>query len=482
MHKQSNSHRSWLALVPALALGLLLTACEGDDGATGPQGPAGPAGPAGGDGPSGADGADGTPAVSVSRDDVLHTNANIAYLAYGDSVVTAVALRDALHTFVADPTQANMAAAKDAWLASREPYGQTEVYRFRVGPIDALLEDGTLGEDGDGPEGAINAWPLGEALIDYVANNVDGDAFGEVAGSTAGIADNIVADTANFPEITAQVIRDNFELGGDERNVSSGFHAIEFLLWGQDLNADGSGGGQRDATPGHRPVTDYSTTPGMCTSGMDAATDEICARRGAYLLAAADLLIEDLTAVRDAWNPNNPDNHYAAFLAGGDESLATILEGMGRMGFGELAGERMNIALLTNSQEDEHSCFSDNTHRDIYLNAKGIENAFMGDYVGIEGDVHSGAGIDDLLSSEGLPDLGNEMRAALEDTMAKVGVIDVIARAGTPFDNQIQIGINEPNVSGAIRALSSQTEVLERVIAGLNVTTGDLRQDTEEDI
>ena len=162
---------------------------------------------------------------------------------------------------------------------------------------------------------------------------------------------------------------------------------------------------------------------------MDAAIDDICERRGAYLLAAADLLIEDLTAVRDAWNPNSADNHYAAFVDGGDESLATILEGMGRMGFGELAGERMNIALLTNSQEDEHSCFSDNTHRDIYLNAKGIENAFMGDYVGIEGDVHSGAGIDDLLSSEGMADLANEMRAALEDTMAKVGVIDVIARA-----------------------------------------------------
>ena len=105
----------------------------------------------------------------------------------------------------------------------------------------------------------------------------------------------------------------------------------------------------------------------------------------------------------------------------------------------------------------------------------------MGDYTGINGDTHSGAGIDDLLTSEAMPDLANEMRAALEDTMAKVGVIDQLARAGTPFDNQIQMGINEPNVSGAIRALSAQTEILEQVITGLNVTTGDLRQDTEED-
>ena len=294
---------------------------------------------------------------------------------------------------------------------------------------------------------------------------MDGDAGPEIPSSVADISDNIIADMANFPTIDAGVIRDNFELGGDERNVSSGYHAIEFLLWGQDLNADGSGSGTRDATPGQRPVTDYGLTTDTCTSGTNPASLETCERRGAYLMATADLLVHDLTGVRDSWNPNGENNHYANFVAGGDESLALILEGMGRLGFGELAGERMNIALLTNSQEDEHSCFSDNTHRDIYLNAKGVDNSFMGEYTGVNGDMHSGAGID-----------------ALEDTMAKVGVIDQMARSGTPFDNQIQMGINEPNVSGAIRALSAQTEVLEQVIAGLNVTTGDLRQDTEEDI
>ncbi len=460
----------------------LLGACEGDDGSDGPAGTVGAAGPPGDAGPAGDAGEPGTPAAAVTRDDVLRTNGNIAYLAYGDSLVTVIELRTALEQLVADPTEANLAAAKQAWLASREPSGQTEVYRFRVGPIDALLDDGTLGEDGDGPEGAINAWPLGEGLIDYVANDVDGDAGPEIPSSVADISDNIIADMANFPTIDAGVIRDNFELGGDERNVSSGYHAIEFLLWGQDLNADGSGSGTRDATPGQRPVTDYGLTTDTCTSGTNPASLETCERRGAYLMATADLLVHDLTGVRDSWNPNGENNHYANFVAGGDESLALILEGMGRLGFGELAGERMNIALLTNSQEDEHSCFSDNTHRDIYLNAKGVDNSFMGEYTGVNGDMHSGAGIDDLLTTEALPDLANDMRAALEDTMAKVGVIDQMARSGTPFDNQIQMGINEPNVSGAIRALSAQTEVLEQVIAGLNVTTGDLRQDTEEDI
>ena len=474
-------------------LAALLGACEGDDGSAGPAGPAGAAGPPGMDGAQGPageqgpQGEQGEPGAAgtgahVTREDVLHTNANIAYLAYGDSVITAMELQTALKQLVDDPTDANLAAAKEAWLAAREPYGQTEVYRFRVGPIDALTEDGTLGEDGDGPEGAINAWPLGEALIDYVANSVDGDAGPEVPASVADIADNIIADTDGFPTITTGVVRANFELGGDERNVSSGYHAIEFLLWGQDLNADGSGGGPRDATPGHRPASDYSDVAGACTSGADGADDAICQRRGQYLLAAAELLVYDLKRVRDQWNPNGTDNHYASFVAGGDASLAVILEGMGRMGHGELAGERMNIALLTNSQEDEHSCFSDNTHRDIYLNAKGIDNSFRGEYTGVNGDEHSGAGIDDLLATMGMAELANELRASLENVMAKVGVIDQMARAGTPFDNQIQMGINEPNVSGAIKALASQTPVIEKVIIALNLTAGDLRQDTEEDI
>ncbi|MEM7283030.1 MAG: imelysin family protein, partial [Pseudomonadota bacterium] len=348
--------RTFAASLGILAITLLVGGCsDGDDGAAGPAGPAGPAGATGDAGPPGPAG---TPSL-VTRDDVVKTNANIAYAAYTDSYLAALDLRDVLQALVDAPTDDTLAAAKQSWLDSREPYGQTEVYRFRVGPIDALLPDGSIGEEGDGPEGAINAWPLGEALIDYVANNVDGDEGPEIPGSTATIAGNIIADlTITIDEMA---IRDNFELGGDERNVTSGYHAIEFLLWGQDLNEDGSGTGLRDSSGGQRPVTDFQTG-GACTSGTgNAQPDVICTRRGQYLLAAADLLIQDLDSIVDAWNPNGTDNHYANYVAGGDVSLALILEGMGRLGFGELAGERMNIALLTNSQEDEHSCFSDNT-------------------------------------------------------------------------------------------------------------------------
>jgi len=451
-------------------LAILLAACSGDDGNDGATGT------------NGTDGTNGNASV-VSIDNVLKTNANIAYAVYSDAHVTAINLQTTLQTLVDNPTAENLAAARSAWLTAREPYGQSEVYRFRAGPIDALKDDGTLGEDGDGPEGRINAWPLAEALIDYVEPGVDGVPDPENPDSTDDINGNIIADTATFPTIDKQVLVDNFERGGDERNVTTGYHAIEFLLWGQDFNADGSGQGTtRDNTPGHRPVTDYSTTPGACTSGASVVADNICVRRGQYLLAAADLLVDDLGRVVEAWNPTTTGNHYASFVAGNRVSLAKILEGMGRLSYGELAGERMNIALQADSQEDEHSCFSDNTHRDIVLDAQGIVNSFEGRYVRTDGSVVEGAGIDDLLNAGSHTEVANDLRAALEDTMIKVSVINQRARAGIPFDNQIDDNAYKGAISASISALAAQTDGIEDAIDALQVTTDDLRQDTAEDI
>ena len=123
-------------------------------------------------------------ASSESR--LLETHANIAYAVYTDSVNTAKDLQTALATFKASPTAANLEAAKKAWLVSREPYGQSEAFRFQDGPID---------NETDGPEGDLNAWPLGEALIDYV--NPTGNDFDEetaVIANSAGINNNGAVD------------------------------------------------------------------------------------------------------------------------------------------------------------------------------------------------------------------------------------------------------------------------------------------------
>lgn len=422
-------------------------------------------------------GGDSEPEVTVAS--VVKTNADIAYAAYGDSLSTARALKTAVDTFVATPTEANFAAAKSAWKAAREPYGQTEVYRFRLGPIDS-----TDGVNENGPEGRINAWPLGEALIDYVAANVDGDSGPEA--SAPSVAPNIIADTANVATIDRAALLALNEDGGDERNVATGYHAIEFLLWGQDLNQGTStwdGSAQRDATPGQRPLSDYFVNA-SCTSGTgNVQPQTICQRRGQYLQAAVNLLIEDLETVVAAWNPNTAGNHYASFVAGGNTSLAKIFESMGRLGFGELAGERINIALTQDSQEDEHSCFSDNTHRDIVLNALGIQNSYLGSYKRVDGSTLTGTSIESYVRYKSQATLADQLKTALAATATATVAIDTKAKAGMPFDQQVQQGgINDPTIKAAIAALVAQTNKIGEVIKALSLTTGDLCQDTTENI
>jgi putative iron-regulated protein len=87
---------------------------------------------------------------------VLKTYADIAQAGYEDSLTAAKELRAAIDTLVADPTDANLKAARAAWVAARVPYMQTEAFRFG----NPIVDDW---------EPRVNAWPLDEGLIDYVS-------------------------------------------------------------------------------------------------------------------------------------------------------------------------------------------------------------------------------------------------------------------------------------------------------------------------
>ena len=481
--------KQWVTFWGMLSLTMFLTACGSSSG--------------GGSSPddNGDDGID-IPAASLTA--VLETNALIAFNAYSDSLEASQALLTAINAFVADPTEPNLTAAKTAWLAAREPYGQTEAYRFRLGPIDS-----TDGINEDGPEGRINAWPLAEALIDYVAPTpgapdvVDGVDQADVFPPTSpALSSNAIADAVGFPTIDKDTIATLNEADGDEANVATGYHAIEFLLWGQDLYNDptdvniwtGENGDDRLIGGGFRPVSDYNTSGG-CTSGAGSPqADSVCTRRGQYVQAAAQLLVDDLQILVDAWDPDGTGNHYEDFVAGGESSLAVIFESMGRLGFGELAGERMNIALEQDSQEDEHSCFSDNTHRDIVLNEQGIVNSYYGTYLDTQDydsnreiGTDDGMGIDELLREVGLESEASALEAAMTAARNAIGVINAKAKAvgGTEtFDMQIAPGnaTGNADVRAAIDALVEQTNAIQDVINALDLEAGDLKQDTEEPI
>lgn len=466
MHRQLLSHRIYL---PGLLLAV--AACGGDDASD----------------------------IDVPTDindlallrQVLETNADIAYAAYSDSVTTAEALKTALATLTSSPSASSFAAAKQAWLVAREPYGQTEVYRFRASPIDDTNYDAADGEDG--PEGDINAWPLGEALIDYVKTGSDfgADQVG-VSSHMTGVMDpipdnNIINSTAIT--IDAALLA-NTATAEDEHDVIAGYHAIEFLLWGQDLNADGSADTlmSRDPTAGQRPWTDYASGT-ACTSGDTVNTDgTFCQRRGQYLSVAVDKLIADLTSVRDAWAPGA--SYRTAFttaddLATAKSKLLEIMVGMGTLSEGELGGERMTIALSASSQEDEHSCFSDNTHRDIWLNAEGVSNVYSGEYAGYDsnvdgvddaGTVVSGYGLDDYLNDVGLGALASQLDAAFATTAAGYMKLDDLARNQS---KPIDVLIMNPSSTDAqamidtVIALEAQSRLIGAAAEALSVGSTD---------
>lgn len=318
--------------------------------------------------------------------DVLTNYAALVHASYEDALNETLDLQTAINAFVANPTAAGLTQCQEAWKAARIPYGQTETYRFYAGPID----------DDNGPEGLINAWPMDESYIDYVSGSA---------------SSGIINDATTFPTITKQVLLDANENGG-ETNVATGYHAIEFLLWGQDLSA---------STAGQRPYTDYVTSGGTAMNQ---------ARRATYLTVATDLLIENLTFLVEEWKVGGTYRTNFVKSASLDQKLTNIFRGIGAMSKGELAGERIAVALTNQDQEDEHSCFSDNTHVDIQMNYKGIENVYLGTYKRVNGSTVSGTSLSDLVS-EIDADKDAAVKAQLTATSTAVYAIPA------PFDQAI---------------------------------------------
>jgi putative iron-regulated protein len=332
---------------------------------------------------------------------VAETYANVAFATYEDSWITAKNLKTVASDFVANPTQGGLKATRAAYLSARTPYVQSEAFRFYAGPID----------DQRGLEGLLNSWPLDESYIDYVIGN-----------TTAGI----INDAVTFPTINAAIIEENNQLPG-EKSISCGYHAIEFLLWGQDMAVDG---------PGDRPYTDY-----VVGTGSTAANQ---ARRAAYLLACIDLLIDNLNTLKNEWKPGG-QNYRATFIATPTGSISNYLTGAYRYADGELPVERMLVALDSEDgdatrQEHEQSCFSDQTHNDIILGQKGISNVYLGRYVRVDGSVVEGRSLSDLVSAVD-PTLNAAVLSKIYDADIKVNAIH------GPFDNEIV----STNISGRIR-------------------------------
>ncbi|SFO42024.1 putative iron-regulated protein [Roseovarius lutimaris] len=385
-----------------------------------------------------------TPVFAVETSEVLTTYADIAAAKYEDSLITAERLQAAVTALIADPSAENLQAAKSAWLAARVPYQQTEVYRFG----NAIVDDW---------EGKVNAWPLDEGLIDYVDA-----AYGGPSDENDYAVLNIVANpkfelsgkTVDASHITPELLAETLhEADGIEANVATGYHAIEFLLWGQDLNGHAPGAG-------NRPWTDYASGE-ACTGGN-------CDRRAAYLTAATDLLVSDLQWMTAQWQDGGEAR--TDLFADENKGISAILTGMGSLSYGEQAGERMRLGLMLNDPEEEHDCFSDNTHNSHYYDGLGIQTAYLGEYVRIDGSLVSGASLADLVA-ETDADLDGEMQAKLSSTMMALGRIKSAAEAGFAYDQMLERGNagGEALVMGGVNGLIDQTRSIERVVTALGL-------------
>ncbi|RDX37642.1 peptidase [Vibrio campbellii] len=393
-----------------------------------------------------------TVAATVTKQQVVEHYADVAHAVFADSLTTAQTLDVKIDEFLKSPSAKKLEEVKQAWLDSRVPYQQSEVFRFG----NAIVDDW---------EGQLNAWPLDEGLIDYVAADYQYELGNE------GAAANIVANTSlqigasklDVSKITPELIADLNEVGGSEANVASGYHAIEFLLWGQDLNGTDAGAGQRA-------YTDF-VLGSECTNGH-------CDRRGEYLKAAADLLVQDLEWMEKQWSADVKGNYREELLNdSADNGLRKMLFGMGSLSLGELAGERMKVALEANSTEDEHDCFSDNTHNSHYYNEQGIYNVYTGTYKGVSGKELSGPSIADLVAQKDKK-AAEEIQKQFDTTRSQVGELVTSAEKNNQhFDQLIAAGNAQGNalVNDTIMSLVAQTGAIERAanIVGIDSLSPD---------
>ncbi|SLN61422.1 Iron-regulated protein A precursor [Roseovarius albus] len=381
---------------------------------------------------------------AVSKADILNNYADIASAKYSDSLSSAETLKAAIAALVEAPSAEHLQAARAAWIAARVPYQQTEVFRFG----NAIVDDW---------EGKVNAWPLDEGLIDYVDASYGGPTdengfavLNVIANPSFELSGEAIDASSITPELLAETLQ---EADGIEANVATGYHAVEFLLWGQDLNGTDHGAGSR-------PWTDFAQGDN-CTGGN-------CDRRAEYLTAATDLLVSDLEWMTAQWQEGG--DARAHLIADENAGITAILTGMGSLSYGEQAGERMRLGLMLNDPEEEHDCFSDNTHNSHYYDGLGIQNVYLGEYVRTDGSRVSGPSLSDLVAASDA-DLDTEMRLKLSNTMQALARIKSAAESGFSYDQMLEAGNagGEALIMGGVNGLVDQTKSIERVVAALGV-------------
>jgi putative iron-regulated protein len=380
--------------------------------------------------------------AAVDEAAIIKHYADVAHAKYEDSLIMAKRLDKKIDALLANPSKKALEEARAAWIKARVPYSQSEVYRFG----NPIVDDW---------EGDVNSWPLDEGLIDYVDKS-----YGTESDENALYVANVIANKTikidgkdvDASHLTPEFLKSLNSADKVDANVATGYHAIEFLLWGQDLHGTGPGAGER-------PFTDYDLK--NCTGGN-------CDRRAEYLKSASTQLVADLQEMTDDWKPDGAATKRDE--ADPKVGITAILTGMGSLSYGELAGERMKLGLLLHDPEQEHDCFSDNTYNTYNNDIVGIESAYTGNYTRIDGTKMKGPSLHQLMASKDKAvdkELMDKFAATNKAAAAMVKRGDTVEK----YDQMIGEGNAEGNatVQHVIDGLLDQTKSIQRVIASLDI-------------
>lgn len=373
---------------------------------------------------------------------VFKNYADMALATFEDTLAGGIALQKAVGAMLAAPNATTLAAARKAWVDARFPYMQTEAFRFTNPIIDAW-------------EGKVNSWPLDEGFIDYIATkNPDSENPLYAANIIANKSLKINGVDVDTSKITKELLADKLqEAAGLRSNVATGYHAVEFLLWGQDLNGTGPGAG-------NRPATDYDLK--ACTNGN-------CDRRADYLKTVTELLVDDLAYMVAQWKSDGAARKRIQTLPV-NEAVVAVFSGLASLSYGEMAGERMKLALLLHDPEEEQDCFSDNTHNTHYYDALGIQNVYLGRYKRTDGTMVAGPSVSDIVKAKA-PAADAAVQKAIAETVARMKAITDKGNQGMAFDQMIAEGNKEGNalVQAGIDGLLAQTTAFKQAVTALDL-------------
>lgn len=366
---------------------------------------------------------------------ILETYADIGLASYQDSLAGAQNLRTAIEDLLNNPTDETLEEARTVWRTARIPYEQSEVF-VAANPV---VQDWVY---------RVNAWPINESYIDYVQGN---SAPNIVESSEL----NVVGTTVSIEKITPDIISQS--LHSESGDAASGYHVIEYLLWGEDLTGDEEKG--IDEGAGTRPASDFD---------LENCTNDNCARRGDYLYASVNLLIDDLEEMVTNWRVTGEARRV--LLADPEAGISKIFTGLGSLTLGELAGDRLQASLNSGDENSEQDRFSNNTHVSYLFNARGVVGVYFGEYYSMQGELTQGASIADFME-DAFPELDQKFRIGLGLSMARMRLLIDHARDVEAFDLMIAKGNETGNdlVAAAIDALVDQSNILNEMVQELGL-------------